>query len=145
MKEVVELAPWKQRGLSKQTFSLFTLSLCSALWFSACSSHDDDLSLQCEGQRRVLRGNVEEPWTGVRQSQEDKTVTYALRGRKLEGEHECQVWNAQEIRCTHSKIDGSAQRQFVLERESLRVRDQTFTRGRSLTEEITFEGECKRL
>jgi hypothetical protein len=140
MKEVCVVAPLKQRGLST-----LTLCLCAALWLSACSGHDDDLSLQCEGQRRLLRGNVEEPWTGVRQSQEDKTVTYALRDRKLEGQHECQVWTAHDIRCTHSKTDGSAQRQFVLDRESLRVRDQTFTRGRSLTEEVTFEGECKRL
>ena len=116
----------------------------SVLCLSACSGHDDDLTLQCEGQRRLLRGNVEEPWTGVRQVQEEKTVTFELRGRQLEGQHECQVWNDREIRCSHAKTDGTAQRQFVLDRESLRVRDQTFTQGRSLTEQVTFEGECKK-
>ena len=116
----------------------------SVLCLSACSGHDDDLTLQCEGQRRLLRGNVEEPWTGVRQVQEEKTVTFELRGRQLEGQHECQVWSDREIRCSHAKTDGTAQRQFVLDRESLRVRDQTFTQGRSLTEQVTFEGECKK-
>ena len=79
----------------------------------------------------------------MRQTSEDKVVTYDIRGRKLEGHHECQVWSAKEIRCSDTKTDGTAQRQFMLDRESLRVRDQSFTRGRSLTEEITFEGECK--
>ena len=116
----------------------------SVIGLTACSGQDDDLTLQCEGQRRLLRGNVEEPWTGVRQAQEDKTVTFELRGRQLEGQHECQVWNEREIRCTHAKTDGTSQRQFVLDRESLRVRDQTFTQGRSLTEQSTFEGECKK-
>lgn len=121
------------------------ISGCMALSLSACFHQDQDLTLQCEGQRRMLRGNVEEPWTGVRQAQDEKVITYELRGRKLEGQHLCQVWSDSEIRCSHSKSDGSEQRVFVLDRESLRLRDQTFTKGRTLTQELTFEGECKRL
>ena len=120
------------------------IMLCmTAVWGIGCSNHDGDLTLQCEGTRHRLRGNVEEPWTGVRQAQEEKTVTYEIRGRKLEGQHECQVWTAQEIRCSDTKIDGTSQREFMLDRESLRMRDQTFFQGRNLTEELTFEGECK--
>jgi len=121
-------------------FSFASLLLCV---LAACSGNEGALSLACEGQRRLLRGNLEEPWQGVRQSQQDKQVTYAFQGHKLEGMHDCEVWNAREIRCTHSKSDGSAARNFRFDRESLSVRDQVFTRGRSLTEEVTFEGECK--
>ena len=126
---------------------VFAIALAMALMsltLTACSGHDSDLTLQCEGKQQLLRGNVEEPWTGVRQASEEKTVTYEIRGRKLEGHHDCQIWTDKEIRCADLKTDGSAQRQFTLDRESLRVRDQTFTRGRTLTQEVTFEGECKR-
>lgn len=112
---------------------------------AACSGGDGDLRLDCVGERQLLRGNLEEPTNGVRRVKEEKQQVFELQGHKLEGQHACQVWNDKEIRCTHQKTDGSLQRQFRLDRESLRVRDQTFTKGRTLTEQITFEGECKRL
>ena len=120
-------------------------AVCVLLGLAACSREGGDLKLECEGQRRLLRGNVAEPIDGVRESVQDHTETYDLQGFKLDGEHECQVWNDSEIRCAYSKPDGTLERTFRLELEGLRVRDQVFTRGRSLTEKAQFEGECKAL
>lgn len=120
---------------------LSLLLLCGTL--AGCGGSDRDLSLACEGQRRLLRGNVETPLAGVRQVEQARTERYALSGRKLDGVLECSVWNASEIRCAHSKPDGTLARSFVLDREAMRVREEVFTRGRTLTEQVTFEGECR--
>lgn len=117
--------------------------LCAVITLSACGGRDRNLSLQCEGQTRMMRGNLLAPLNGVRTAEQDKMVEYVLKGRKLEGLFECVVWNDQEIRCETSKPDGTSRRVFRLDRVSLFVRDQVFTRGRSLTEEVTFEGECR--
>jgi len=96
---------------------------------AACSGGDGDLRLDCVGERQLLRGNLEEPTNGVRRVKEEKQQVFELQGHKLEGQHACQVWTDKEIRCTHQKTDGSLQRQFRLDRESLRVRDQTLGGG----------------
>lgn len=125
--------------------SRFLAAACVLLSLAACAPHKDDLSLACEGQRRLLRGNVSDPIKGVRESVEDRSERYALTEHKFDGVHECQVWGEEEIRCDYSKPDGTYSRSFRLERDSLRVHDQVFTRGRTLTENVSFEGECKAL
>ena len=117
------------------------LLLCLTL--AGCGGRDRDLSLECEGQRRLLRGNVGVPQSGVRQVEQARSERYELSGRKLDGLHACSVWNAQEIRCAHSKPDGTLARSFALDRDAMRVREEVFTRGRTLTEQTTFEGECR--
>ena len=119
------------------------LLLCVTL--AGCGGRDRDLSLQCEGQRRLVRGNVGVPQSGVRQVEQARTERFELTGRKLDGLQECSVWNDSEIRCTHSKPDGTLARSFVLDREAMRVREEVFSRGRTLTEQVTFEGECRAL
>ena len=122
---------------------LSLLLLCVTL--AGCGASDRDLIVECEGQRRLLRGNVGAPLPGVRQAEQARSERFELSGRKLEGLHGCSVWNAAEIRCAHSKPDGTFARSFVLDREAMRVRDEVFTRGRTLTEQTTFEGECRAL
>ena len=119
------------------------LLLCVTL--VGCGGRDRDLTLECEGQRRLLRGNVGVPQSGVRQAEQARTERYELSGRKLDGLHDCKVWNPGEIRCAHSKPDGTLSRSFVLDREAMRVREEVFSRGRTLTEQTTFEGECRAL
>ena len=116
--------------------------LLVSLVLAGCGGRDRDMTLQCEGARRLVRGNVEAPLAGVRQAEQMRTERYELKGRKLDGVYECNVWSASEIRCTHSKPDGTLSRTFAFDREAMRVREEVFSRGRTLTEQVTFEGEC---
>jgi len=111
------------------------------LLLAGCFSQEGDLTLRCQGTKHVIHGKTGAPRsTGSREA--DVSRTYSFTGKKFKGEHTCQIWTAEDIRCETAMPDGSFYQLIKVDRRKHELKDQVYRNEHAAVDETLFDGTC---
>jgi hypothetical protein len=116
--------------------------VCTAtLLLSGCFSREGDLTLTCQGTKHVIHGKSDAPRSiGTREA--DVSRTYSFTGKKFKGEHACQIWTADAIRCETAMPDGSFYQLIKVDRRKQALKDQVYRNEHAAVDETLFDATC---